>query len=231
MNRILITGTNRGIGLEFTHQYLQQGWQVHACCRSPENAQALMKLRKEHPDTLHIHVLDVCNAAQRQNLVYELGDTPIDILLNNAGVYGPFDMPFGELDTEQWLKTLETNTVAPLLLSQALAANVAASEKKIIATLSSKMGSISDNGSGGSYLYRSSKAALNAALYSQSIDLSEKGITTLMLHPGWVRTDMGGPNGEINTEQSVTQMRATLDNASAADNGRFIDIDGSTIPW
>ena len=130
-----------------------------------------------------------------------------------------------------WQRTFKINSIAPLKLAEALCEQIARSEKKTIACLSSKMGSMADNGSGGSYIYRSSKAALNAVVKSMSIDLRPQGIKAVALHPGWVKTDMGGPNAEISTQESVSRMFEHLLSLTMADSGRFIDIDGSDIPW
>ena len=230
MNTILITGSNRGIGLELVKHYASNGWQVHACCRNPDNADALQKLATEF-SLITVHALDVINASQLSALSEQLQDTPIDILFNNAGVYGPNDANFGNTDTEEWLTCLHINTIAPLKVCEAFINNVEKSELKIIAAMSSKMGSMADNGSGGSYVYRSSKAALNAAMVSAAIDLKPKKIKVAILHPGWVKTDMGGPNAEINTEQCVKQLRTTLGKMTLQNSGNFFEIDGSTIPW
>ena len=225
---VLITGANRGIGLEFARQYSQAGWHVHACCRHPEAAAALNEL--SGPD-LSVHRLDVADPADIASLAQELGTQPLDLLLNNAGAYGPTATGFGHLRSEPWLDTFQVNSIAPLLMAQAFLEHLEAGRGRTIATLTSKMGSMGDNGSGGSYVYRSSKAALNAALKSLALDLAPHGLKVLILHPGWVRTDMGGPHGEITADESARRLRALIAEATASDSGRFIDIDGSTIPW
>lgn len=230
MNTILITGSNRGIGLELVKQYAELGWQVHACCRNPSQASELSALASKN-NSITLHELDISNAQQIQTLVKNLNKTPIDILFNNAGIYGQNDAYFGNTDEAQWLECFRINTIAPVKISEALVDNVAASELKVIATMSSKMGSMADNGSGGSYVYRSSKAALNAAMMSTAIDLKPRGIKVAIMHPGWVLTDMGGPNAEITTQSCVNQLRTTLENLTLDNSGTFFDIDGSTIPW
>ncbi|APZ44406.1 SDR family oxidoreductase [Acidihalobacter ferrooxydans] len=224
---VLITGANRGIGLEFVRQYVDEGWRVHACCRHPDAANQLYELAG--PDVL-VHRLDVADAGQITALAGKLRDEPLDLLINNAGVYGPPGARFGALEPEGWLDTLRINSIAPLLMAQAFRNHIEAGGGRTIATLTSKMGSIGDNASGGSYIYRSSKAALNAALYSLSLDLAPH-IKVLILHPGWVRTDMGGPSGEIDAVESARRLRGLIADAGPADSGRFTDIDGSTIPW
>jgi len=228
---VLVTGANRGIGLEFVRQYLQAGWRVHACCRRPEKAPELSRLAASANGLLSVHPLDVTNPAQLAALPAVLGAEALDILINNAGVYGQDDADFGNTDVAAWLETFHVNAVAPLKIMEALVGRVAASRRRIMACLSSKMGSMADNRSGGSYVYRSSKAALNAVVKSAAVDLMPRGVMVVALHPGWVKTDMGGPNAEISTLESVRAMRHILDTLTRSDSGRFIDIDGSTIPW
>jgi len=228
---ILVTGGNRGIGLEFVRQYLTAGWRVFAGCRNPENAIELNRLAAGAAGALSVHPLDVVNPRQVQAAAAALGSAPLDLLVNNAGVYGPEDSAFGTLDPDAWLEVFRVNTIAPVKLTEAFITNLTRSKRGVVAALSSKMGSIADNGSGGSYIYRSSKSALNAAMKSAAIDLAPQGVTVVVLHPGWVKTDMGGPDAQIDVDQSVRCMRRILDSVTAADSGRFIDIDGSSIPW
>jgi len=228
---LLITGANRGIGLEFVRQSLVDGWQVIATCRRPPLAEELLKLRDAHPEQLEVHELDVTDTDAIFRLADELRGRPIDWLVSNAGIYGPKGLPFGEIRDIDWLPVFKANAMAPMQLMQAFVDHVAASELKLIAALSSKMGSMGDNTSGGSYIYRSSKAALNAVLKSAAHDLAPRGINCVALHPGWVQTGMGGPNAEITPAQSVVLMREHLYDAKDSDRGRFIDIDGTTIPW
>ena len=230
MPTLLITGANRGIGLELSKQYLEQGWQVHACCRKPEKAKALNKLTKKH-DKLAIHELEVTNDKQMDKLKKALKHKPVDILINNAGVHALEASRFGNSDDKAWEEAVAVNLIAPMKMMEHFVENVAISDKKIIASISSKMGSIADNSSGGSYAYRATKAALNAVMVSAAHDLRHLDITALILHPGWVRTDMGGPNGEISVEESAQKLRKILDECDITDSGKFFDIDGSIIPW
>jgi NAD(P)-dependent dehydrogenase (short-subunit alcohol dehydrogenase family) len=228
---LLITGTNRGIGLEMVRHSMERGWRVFACCRNPQQAESLLKLAKLAPERISVYIADMDELATLQALAYELRNESIDLLINNAGVYGSDKNSFGHVDVASWQRTFKINSIAPLKLAEALCEQVARSEKKTIACLSSKMGSMADNGSGGSYIYRSSKAALNAVVKSMSIDLRPQGIKAVALHPGWVKTDMGGPNAQISTNESVSQMFEHLLSLTIGDSGRFIDIDGSDIPW
>lgn len=227
---ILITGSNRGIGLELARQYAAQGWQVLACCRRPDQATTLNRLADELPG-ITVHTLDVVQQDQVQTLAADLQDRAIDILFNNAGIYGPYDAVFGNTDQARWLECLHTNVIAPMKVMEAFVTHVAASKHKLIAAMSSKMGSMADNGSGGSYIYRSSKAALNAVMKSAAIDLAPKGVKVAILHPGWVQTDMGGPNAEISVTESVSRIREILGAVTPGNSGTFFDIDGSVIPW
>ena len=227
---VLITGSNRGIGLELARQYATQGWRVLACCRHPDQATALNRLGDKFPN-ITLHTLDVTRKDQVQKLAADLHDCPIDILFNNAGIYGPDDAAFGNTDEARWLECLRTNVIAPMKMMEAFMTHVAASKHKLIAAMSSKMGSMADNGSGGSYIYRSSKAALNAVMKSAAIDLAPRRVKVAILHPGWVQSDMGGPGAEISAAESVGRMREILGTITPENSGTFFDIDGTTIPW
>jgi NAD(P)-dependent dehydrogenase (short-subunit alcohol dehydrogenase family) len=227
---VLVTGANRGIGLELTAQFAADGWTVLACCRNPQAAADLAAMRERYPQ-IEMLALDVTDYAQMAALSAQLADRPIDILLSNAGIYGPKGVGFGNVDPATWREVLEVNTIAPLMLAQAFVEQVAASRQKLVAVISSKVGSIADNSSGGSYLYRSSKTAVNQVVKCLSIDLAGRGISAISLHPGWVQTEMGGPNAEISTADSVGGLKAILQSAGAAQNGQFIEYDGSPIPW
>ena len=227
---ILITGANRGIGLELTEQFAEDGWQVLACCRNPADAGQLQAL-SERDLAIELHALDVTNYEQMAALADQLGNRPIDILLSNAGIYGSKGVGFGEVDAQEWRQVLEVNTIAPFMLVQTFVEQVAASQQKLVAVISSKVGSIADNSSGGSYIYRSSKTAVNQVVKSLSIDLTDRDITVISLHPGWVKTDMGGPNAEISTDESVSGLKGILQSARLAQSGQFIEFNGSSIPW
>ncbi len=232
MYTALITGANRGIGLELTRQYAADGWRVLACCRQPEKADALNLLAAQHPDLVSVHRLDVTNLAQIEQLSKELAGEAIDLLMNNAGIYPLADSKgFGHTDCKEWMLAFQVNTMAPLKMAEAFVGQVAKSEKKVIATISSKMGSIDDNTGGGSYLYRSSKAAVNMVVNNLSLDLMSDGIIAVVLNPGWVLTDMGGPNAMIPVEQSVTGLRQVIGKLTLDDSGKFFNYDGQDIAW
>lgn len=232
MNTVLITGANRGIGLEFARQYAADGWQVVACCRQPQQAEALNRLADQYKDRFSIHRLDVRELAEIDQLSHKLQDLPIDILINNAGVYPHAQNgEFGRISYDDWMEAFRVNTFAPLKMVEALIEQIACSQLKIVATITSKMGSIADNQRGGSYIYRSSKAAVNTVVKSLAIDLQPRGIIAVLLHPGWVQTDMGGRGALISTKQSVTGMKSILGRVTHSDTGKFIAYDGQHIPW
>jgi NAD(P)-dependent dehydrogenase (short-subunit alcohol dehydrogenase family) len=227
---ILITGANRGIGLELTGQFAEDGWQVLACCRNPADAAELQALPGKHP-SIEIHALDVTDYEQMTTLATQLANRTIDVLLSNAGIYGSKGVGFGGVDAQEWRQVLEVNTIAPLMLVQAFVEQVAASQQKLVAVISSKVGSIADNSSGGSYVYRSSKTAVNQVVKCLSIDLAGRDIAAISLHPGWVQTEMGGANAEISTNESVSGLKGILQSAGLAQSGQFIEFNGDNIPW
>ena len=230
MNAILITGCNRGIGLEFVRQYAMDGWRVYATCRDPDSAHKLKALSGQNP-SISIHALNVALEDDIYSLSKQLKNIKLDILLNNAGIYAAGGNQFGDIDKADWLEAFEINTIAPLLMAQAFLNQVREGKQKIISAVSSKMGSLDDNTSGGVYAYRSSKCAVNQVMKSLSIDLEPEGIKTVSLHPGWVKTDMGGADALIDAKASVTGMRKVLAQLSRQQSGRFIGYDGALIPW
>jgi NAD(P)-dependent dehydrogenase (short-subunit alcohol dehydrogenase family) len=227
----MITGANRGIGLEWARQYAESGWRVLASCRRPEEADALKALAGGCPG-VSVHRLDVTDAEQLRTLQLDLEDARIDVLLNNAGVYlDKFLGEFGGIDYDVWLRTFAVNTLGAVRVSEAFAGQVARSEKKLVVVTTSHMGSIADIADPGSYAYRSSKAALNAAMKGIAHALEPRGIGVLLLHPGWVKTRMGGPDSPYTPEQSVRGMRRLVDNFEPSMNARFLRFDGSEMPW
>lgn len=231
MPTLLITGANRGLGLEFVKQYAAAGWRVLACCRAPADAEALQALADASQGRVTLHALDVVDFSDIDALARQLRDTPIDLLINNAGIYPDRHGGFGQTDYDAWVLAFLVNTMAPMKMAEAFIGNLELGQGKTIATVSSKMGSVADNTSGGGYLYRSSKAAVNIVVKSLSLDLAARGIRAVVLHPGWVRTDMGGPNALITAETSVAGMRDVIERLTAADSGRFIGFDGEEVPW
>lgn len=226
MKTVFITGANRGIGLSLVQHYLNNGWQVDATYRSAESSQDLLSISAPN---LNCHQLEVTDYAAVSSLAQQLSS--IDLLINNAGYYGPKGYGFGHTDVDEWRKVLETNSIAPLKLVEAFFPNLQQGQLKKIACLSSKVGSMTENTSGGGYIYRSSKAALNSVVKSLSNDLTNQGFTVLALHPGWVQTEMGGPNALIDTQTSASGLSQVIQNANQEHSGKFINYDGSELPW
>ncbi|MEX2643177.1 MAG: SDR family oxidoreductase [Acetobacterales bacterium] len=226
MPTVLVTGANRGLGLEFVRQYAADGWRAHACCRKPDDAAELKAVEGD----VRIHALDVGDFESIQALAGELSGEALDVLLSNAGIYGP-SQSLGDINYGGWERVLRVNTLAPVFLTEAFLPHLEKGDGKRVALITSQMGSIADNGSGGNYAYRSSKAALNAAGRSLAVDLAPRGIIVLLLHPGWVRTDMGGPNARIAPPESIAGMRKGIADATPGDAGRFWRYNGTEIPW
>ena len=227
---VLITGANRGLGLEFVRQYAEKGWQVIACCRAPEQAGSLAEMAQSY-ETIELQKLDVTSEADINGLATRLQGRPIDHLILNAGVLGEKCATLGEMTQAGWLEVLTINTVAPALLIQALHNNVAASEYKVIAGLSTRVASLDDNSSGGMYSYRASKTALNQILVSAAKNLAEQGVKVIALHPGWVQTDMGGQNAMFSAQESVTGLIERINEVTLETSGSFRVFDGSSIAW
>lgn len=226
MSTVLITGANRGIGLELARQYAADGWRVIATCREPAQATALAAIAG-----VEIHALAVDDPAAIAGLAAALAGRTLDLLINNAGIMGP-ELPAQScegVDAAGWLQTLKVNSLAPLLLTLAL--RPALKPGATVATLSSQLGSIAENESGGMYAYRASKAAVNMVNKSLAVDLRDDGIICLVLHPGWVQTDMGGAKAPVQVPDSVRGLRRVIDAATAADSGSFIAFDGRRLPW
>ena len=226
MPTVLITGANRGIGLEFARQYAEAGYRVHAACRTPGSADALGSLGKG----VKLHALDVTDHGRIEALAAGLKGEAIDIVINNAGIYGA-QQELGKIDYAAWEEVMRVNTLAPLKMAECFLPHLEAGKMKMIASLTSRMGSIAENDAGGVYIYRSSKAALNAAARSLALDLAPRGITVIVFHPGWVKTDMGGAGALIDAETSVGGMRAVIKGAGPKDSGRFFNYDGTEVPW
>jgi NAD(P)-dependent dehydrogenase (short-subunit alcohol dehydrogenase family) len=231
MPSALITGANRGIGLEFAKQYLADGWRVYATCRDPNSASELRQLADKSGDKLRILALNVTDPASVKAAAAELDGQAIDLLLNNAGVGGVRGQTIGNIDYEAWAKVLDANTMGPMRVSEAFVDHVARSKRKLIVTLTSGMGSIADNTSGGSVPYRSSKAAVNMVMRSLAIDLVPRGITCVVVNPGWVRTDMGGPHATQTTTESVTMLRRLIETLRPAQSGKFFNYNGCEYAW
>ena len=227
---ILITGTNRGIGLEFVKHYLKNSEKVIATCRNKNSAKDLLKL-KNTTNNLSLVELDVSNPNSINEFASKITNQPIDTFINNAGVFGPRNNEFGNFNAKEWLDVFNINTIAPLLITQKILKNLRLGKNKKLVFISSKVGSIEENTGGGMYIYRSSKTALNQVIKSLSIDFKDENFIAAALHPGWVQTDMGGPNAPIDTKTSVKGMAEVIDSLVLKNSGRFYNYDGSSIPW
>ena len=227
---ILITGTNRGIGLEFVKHYIKNNEKVIATCRNRNSAKDLLELENT-TNNLSLVELDVSNPNSINNFTSKIAGLPIDTFISNAGVSGPKNIEFGNFDAKEWLDVFNINTIAPLIITQKILKNLRLGKDKKLAFISSKVGSIEDNTSGGMYIYRTSKTALNQVIKSLSIDFKEDNFIVVALHPGWVQTNMGGPNALIDTKTSVKGLIEVIDNLTPKNSGKFYNYDGSPIPW
>ena len=230
MKNILITGANRGLGLGFAKKCLKKNVHVLATVRDIKGSKELLALKERFPDNLEIFELDLLKKKAGYTLANFLGDRPIDVLINNAGV-GSTDQHFRAVSPKPWLEVLKVNLIAPLIVTQAIIDNVKKGSDKKIYFLSSQLGSIADNTSGGMYIYRSSKTGLNQIVKSLSVDLKPQGITVVSLHPGWVKTDMGGPNATVSIDESVGGMIRVIETTDIKHTGKFINYDGRELPW
>jgi NAD(P)-dependent dehydrogenase (short-subunit alcohol dehydrogenase family) len=226
MPTVLITGAGRGLGLEFARQYAADGWKVVATVRKPGARDVLASLGPE----VDVRIADVADRGSIGRLASDLRGVPIDVLINNAGIYGPSGLTLGKLDYGAWEQVLKVNVLGPAAVTEALVENVAASSRRTIVMISSRLGSIAEM-RGGDYLYGSSKAALNAVVRAYSAALAPRGIIVVAMSPGWVRTDMGGSGAPLAPETSIAGMRKVIAGLSREKSGSFLNYDGSSIPW
>jgi NAD(P)-dependent dehydrogenase (short-subunit alcohol dehydrogenase family) len=228
MPTALITGANRGLGLEFARQYVKDGWRVIATARAPEKASDLHALGP----AVIVHRLDVADIEAVAAFGRALGKETIEVLIANAGISGPRGMRPEAISVEEaaaWERVFRVNAMAPLALAGAFVEAVTRSKERKMIAITSRLGSIAANNDGSLYGYRSSKAALNALWRSFAIDHPE--IVATLLHPGWVRTDMGGAGAPLAPEESVAGMRRVIARLGKADSGHFYDYRGESIPW
>ncbi|MFZ9871386.1 MAG: SDR family oxidoreductase [Steroidobacteraceae bacterium] len=238
---LLITGASRGLGLELVRQYLADGWVVHAGMRDPAAASGDVKaLKKAYDHTLHLQRVDVEDHNSIETLAATISNLAIDVLINSAGTMGHGSFAeqglqfgkFGSSDYQDWERVFRINVFGPMKMAEAFVEHVARSQQKKIVTLTSILGSIEKNRIGGLYAYRASKAAVNAIMRSMAIDLAKShGIKATALHPGWVRTDMGGPNADIDAPTSARGMKDLIARLDETMAGRYWMYDGSELPW
>ena len=221
---VLITGANRGLGLEFARQYAADGWNVIGTARAPERADALNALSVE------VLQLDVASQTSVDALAESLDGRPIDLLINNAGIFPRYNK-IEAINFDDYSRTLAVNTLGPVRVTRALLPNLRLGEKKQVVNITSGLGSIGLNNSGAFYGYRESKAALNMFTKTLALELGPEGFTCLTVHPGWVKTDMGGENANLTPEESITGMRAVIEKLGPADTGTYWSYSGEEVPW
>jgi NAD(P)-dependent dehydrogenase (short-subunit alcohol dehydrogenase family) len=228
--RWVITGANRGIGAEFVRQLIARGDHVDAGARDPHAATALLDLAARHADKLRVHGCDVSDDASVRGFAQALGDVAVDVLVNNAGVMGKMQS-LEALDLEDVKHTFDVNALGAVRVTRALLAHLEHAKTRRVVQITSGMGSITDNASGGAYGYRMSKAGLNMANKSMSVDLRARGFTCVVINPGWVKTDMGGAGATITAEDSVRKMLAIIDGLTPEQTGSFLNFRGGTYPY
>ena len=231
MQNVVVSGANRGIGLGLVERYLEQGWRVLAGVPDMSRCVDLQDLSQN--GDLQIHLLDVTNDDSVASFAAWVMSTTcsIDVLMNNAGIMDDRAHHLENVDIEYSRNVLDVNVLGPLRLTKALLPALREGGAAKVGNISSLMGSIADNRSGGYYAYRASKTSVNMITMSMSRDLLDEGITAVALHPGWVRTDMGGPNGAIDVEASTHGLFAVMEGLEASDGGSFIQWDGTKLPW
>lgn len=232
METILVTGASRGIGLEWVRQCARRGWRVYATCREPLEASALERVAAEYAG-LTVHKLDVTSPASVASLARELRDTAIDLLVLNAGIFPDFSgcLPVGRIDYDAWEETLRVNVLGAARVTEALVENLAISRRRLVVGISSEMGSIGRLQSQGCFAYRSSKAALNITMRGMALELEPRGIGVLLLHPGWVRSGLGGPSATLDAGESVRHMLDRVLQFRMQQSGLLFRYDGQSIPW
>lgn len=228
---IVITGANRGIGLEFVRRYLERGDRVDAGVRNPQSADELSALEAASGGRLRIFSCNVSNDPSVKAFAEAIGEnTPVDLLVNNAGIFGS-TKPLADMDFDDLARTYDTNAIGALRVTRALLPHLRRGSARRIVMISSSLGSVEENTNSGCYGYRMSKAALNIASKNLAIDLRPEGFTVLLVHPGWVQTAMGGPAAPTTVQESVAGLLEQIDRRSLADTGTFFDLTGKAVPW
>jgi len=231
MTTLMITGANRGIGLELAKRYAAAGNTVLACCREPAKAKELNALAAANKSVkvLGVHVADAKSVAALKST---LGDQPIDVLINNAGMQGPppQNQSLDKMDYEGWAETFAVNSMAPLRMLQTFRGNLAKGKQPKAVTITSQMGALSLDMTM-AYAYCASKAAVNKVMKLASVELAQQGIIVSLIHPGWVKTDMGGPHAQLTVEESAKGIQSVIDKLTPADNGSFKKWDGEAHGW
>jgi len=246
MKTILVTGTNKGIGLEIVRQYLYEGFKVIATCRNLSKLDNLNELLNSFPDMISVYQMELLDEKSIESFSSKIKDIPIDIFINNAGITFGYSRnaklsntgislnklnTFGYIQSDNWLPIFKANCIAPLLLTQLLYRNFLLGSEKKIVFISSKPASITENTGGSMYMSRSSRSALNQVIKSLSIDLFNQGISVASISPGWVKTDSGGINALIDVHTSVTGIKKIINELRLENTGKFWDYNGELIPW
>ena len=246
MKTILVTGTNKGIGLEIVRQYLEEGFKVIATCRNLSKLDNLNELLNSFPDMISVYQMELLDEKSIESFSSKIKNIPIDIFINNAGVTFGYSRntklsntgislnklnTFGYIQSDNWLPIFKANCIAPLLLTQLLYRNFLLGNEKKIVFISSKLASITENTGGSMYMSRSSRSALNQVIKSLSIDLFNEGISVASISPGWVKTDSGGINALIDVHTSVTGIKKIINELRLENTGKFWDYNGELIPW
>jgi NAD(P)-dependent dehydrogenase (short-subunit alcohol dehydrogenase family) len=235
MATVLVTGSNRGLGLEFVRQYAADGWEVLAAAREPQKAKELKGLAKARKN-ISLHAVDIAKEESVQDLADQLDGKPIDLLIHNAGTYPRDGQTIGQIDYDGWREAFEVNLFGTFRVTEALLENVLASERKQIAAISTGMSSLRGVQSGGltggtAYQYRTSKTALNMGMLVLSKELGPRGASVVLFDPGWVKTDMGGANAQLTPQESISGMRKILAGDPKEIHGKFLGYDGAVRPW
>ena len=226
MSKVMITGASRGVGAELARQYAAAGDDVIACVRDVGATPGIDDIR----DSLTVQQMDTGDPDSIAAAAEAIGDAPIDVLINNAGAVGGMRQSVDDLDLEEWHRTLNVNTIGPLLVARAFKSNLAASGDGKLMNVTSQLAA-STWPMGGMYIYSSTKAGLSKIAQALAIDWKEDPITVALMHPGWVKTDMGGPHADITSEESASGIRAVIAGLSKADSGKFYKWNGEIHPW
>jgi NAD(P)-dependent dehydrogenase (short-subunit alcohol dehydrogenase family) len=231
MPTVMITGTNRGLGFEFAKQYAADGWRVFAACRHPNSADSLRLLAERSKGLVEVVTMDVTDVQSVKQAAAQVGDGAVDVLINSAGIAGKPHQKAGNVDYESWAAVFNVNTMGPLRVTETFIDHLSRSGRKFAVTITSGMGSLTGNTSGGSIAYRSSKAAVNMVMRSAAIDFAPRGVACVLVNPGWVKTDMGGPGASLTPAESVAALKSLIETLGPAQSGKFFDYDGREHAW
>lgn len=236
MPTALITGASRGLGFEHARQFAERGWQVLACVRQPQQPGPLQELRERGGGRVRLLGLDMTDAEGMDRLASDLQGEAVDVLINNAGTYGPLGVPEGMayqtltgMDYALWREMLEVNLLAPFRMSVAFFPHLIAGKRRLLVMMSSDLGSLAQNQQGGSYAYRASKAGLN--MIARGMSREWRDLIVIAMAPGWCHTHLGGPAAPVDPAESVRMQQEVFDRLTPADSGRFINRFGETVPW